>query len=392
MISNLTKYQIATKPGHRAQEHLFVLKSVIALYMMYDKAVILSMWDLSKFFDRESLSDCLNELYKSNVHGKLYRLLYTMNKNTRISVQTPVGTTDERDTGEGVGQGTLEGALVSAVNLDSGVNEHFHDSEYEISYGQTTLQPILFQDDVARLSLDLESVQMGNNKMEAMAESKLLNYNLDKSCFIVMGNKKTRQVIHTQLETSPLLLCGADMKQETQAKYLGDWLTCHGLSDSVTITVKKRKGLVSLSIYEIRSVIEDCRSQVCGGLSAGLDIWELAVLPKLLYNSDCWMDISTDTLKELEDIQLTFYRCLLAVGSGCPLPSLYWETGGTLMKNRILQKKLLFLHHVATLPNDTLAREVYEVQAKLELPGLLKECNEFLVVNGVNNLRTYSEL
>ena len=113
------------------------------------------------------------------------------------------------------------------------------------------------------------------------------------------------------------------MKQGTQAKYLGDWLTCHGLSDSVTITVKKRKGLVSLSIYEIRSVIEDCRSQVCGGLSAGLDIWELAVIPKLLYNSDCWMDISSDTLKELEDIQLTFYRCLLAVVSGCPLPSLY---------------------------------------------------------------------
>jgi hypothetical protein len=233
---------------------------------------------------------------------------------------------------------------------------------------------------------------MGNNKMEAMAESKLLNYNLDKSCFIVTGNKKTRQVIHTQLETSPLLLCGADMKQETQAKYLGDWLTCHGLSDSVTITVKKRKGLVSLSIYEIRSVIEDCRSQVCGGLSAGLDIWELAVLPKLLYNSDCWMDISTDTLKELEDIQLTFYRCLLAVGSGCPLPSLYWETGGTLMKNRILQKKLLFLHHVATLSNDTLAREVYEVQAKLELPGLLKECKEFLVINGITNLSLYSKL
>ena len=101
--------------------------------------------------------------------------------------------------------------------------------------------------------------------------------------------------------------------------------------------------------------------------------------------------ISTDTMKELEDIQLTFYRCLLAVGSGCPLPSLYWETGGTLIKYRILQKKLLFLHHVATLPNDTLAREVYEIQAKLELPGLLKECQKFLVVNGVTNLRSYSK-
>ena len=66
MISNLTKFQIATKPGHRAQEHLFVLKSVIAIYMMSGRAIILSMWDLSKFFDRESLSDCMNELYKES--------------------------------------------------------------------------------------------------------------------------------------------------------------------------------------------------------------------------------------------------------------------------------------------------------------------------------------
>ena len=65
--------------------------------------------------------------------------------------------TEEEDTGEGVGQGTLEGAIVSAVNLDSGVNEFFHDSEYEISYGKVPLQPILYQDDVARMSLDLES-------------------------------------------------------------------------------------------------------------------------------------------------------------------------------------------------------------------------------------------
>ena len=238
--------------------------------------------------------------------------------------------------------------------------------------------------------MDFESVQMGNNKMEAMAESKLLNYNLDKSCFIVMGNKQTRQDIHTQLQTNPVQLCGADMKQEMEAKYLGDWLSCHGLSDSVNITVKKRKGLVTLSIYEIRAVIEDCRSQVCGGLSAGLDIWELAVLPKLLYNSDCWLDISPVTMKELEDIQLTFYRCLLAVGSGCPLPSLYWETGGTLMKYRILQKKLTFIHHIATLPSTTLAREVFDVQDKLKLPGLLQECREFLVVNGITDLSKFS--
>ena len=391
MISSLTKFQIATKPGHRAQEHLFVLKSVIAMYMMANKAIILSMWDLSKFFDRESLADCMDALYKSNVNGKLYRLLYAMNKNTRISVQTPVGITEEQDTGEGVGQGTLEGALLSSVNLDNGVNEYFHNSEYEVSYGSLPLQPILFQDDVARMSLDLESAQMGNDKMEAMAESKLLNYNLDKSCFIIVGKIKARLEMQKQLQNCPLMLCGASMKEEKHAKYLGDWISCDGLADSVNVTVKKRKGLVTLSIYEIRAVIDDCRSQVCGGLTAGLDIWELAVLPKLLYNSGCWQDISPNTIKELENLQLQFYRCLLAVGSGCPIPSSYFETGGILMEFRILQKKLLFLHHVATLPDDSLARQVFQVQEELNLPGLLQDCQEFLVERRITKFSNYSK-
>ena len=47
-----------------------------------------------------------------------------------------MGPTEEEDTGEGIGQGTLEGALVSSANLDSGVNDFFHESEYEIRYGQ----------------------------------------------------------------------------------------------------------------------------------------------------------------------------------------------------------------------------------------------------------------
>ena len=86
MTSNMTKFQITTKPGQRAQENLFVLKSVIALHILLGLATILSMWDLSNIFDWESLLDCMNELYKSGITGKLYRLLYTMNKNTKISI------------------------------------------------------------------------------------------------------------------------------------------------------------------------------------------------------------------------------------------------------------------------------------------------------------------
>ena len=103
----------------------------------------------------------------------------------------------------------------------------------------------------------------------------------------------------------------------------------------------------------------------------------------LLYNADTWLSISTATLDTLESIQKRFYRSLMAVGSGCPTPSLYWETGGILMKYRVLQKKLLLLHHIASLPDSCLAKEVYDLQKNLNLLGLVAECRNVLFDNNI---------
>ena len=43
LYANMSKFQIGAKPGHRPQEHLYVLKSIIGLYLQQDKAVYLSM-------------------------------------------------------------------------------------------------------------------------------------------------------------------------------------------------------------------------------------------------------------------------------------------------------------------------------------------------------------
>lgn len=146
------------------------------------------------------------------------------------------------------------------------------------------------------------------------------------------------------------------------------------------------------SIYEIRSVVDDSRINAIGGLSVGIDLWESSVLPMLLFNAETWISISKSTLDDLEAIQKQFYRRLLAVGSRCPIPSLYWETGGILMKYRILMKKLLFLHHISSLPDSCLAKENYIIQKELHLPGLVKECEAFLIENGIYNIEQYTKI
>ena len=61
------------------------------------------------------------------------------------------------------------------------------------------------------------------------------------------------------------------------------------------------------------------------------------------------------------------------------------------MKLRVVHKKLLFLHHLATLDDDSLAKQVFNVQSKLALPGLVQECQEYLVKFGIVDITKYSK-
>ena len=50
LIDGSSMYQIGGQPGHRAEEHIFVLKSVIAKYRQDGKLCIVQSSDLEKFF------------------------------------------------------------------------------------------------------------------------------------------------------------------------------------------------------------------------------------------------------------------------------------------------------------------------------------------------------
>ena len=117
------------------------------------------MWDIRKFFDRESLREVMNEVYKIGIRGKIYSLIYEMNRNTIIAVKTPVGVPEEYVINEGIAQG----ASVSVVNLTMRVIEFFMDSADEICYAGLEMMPIMYHHDVAT---SLSSVQSGNTRLQ----------------------------------------------------------------------------------------------------------------------------------------------------------------------------------------------------------------------------------
>ena len=83
------------------------------------------------------------------------------------------------------------------------------------------------------MSDSVEAAQHGNDLVSHVMESKLLDFNLDKSCYLVIGKEKEKEELRKQLDVSPLSLSGFPMKEVKQEKYLGDYVHCNGNPDSV---------------------------------------------------------------------------------------------------------------------------------------------------------------
>ena len=286
------------------------MKSVIKVYKAKGKGLLLTSYNIKTFFDAEDPYDFLNELYNSKVKGKVYRLIYEMNKNSKVRIKTPVGITDTKNTGPILSQGSVEAAILSSNNIGNGMKETFTDKDKEVEYlDNIKLAPLSFLDDLARLSTDRDATQYGNDKVEDLLNRKGLELNLDKSNFLIMGSKKSRKKIQNQVDQNPLTLNNQNMKQVKTLKYLGDFISTN-LSESVHDTVMKRIPVAKMAIYEIRAVIEDRRAKSLGGINVGLMIWESMVIPMLYYNSCSWLNTSRKTIKMLNNLYNHWFCCL----------------------------------------------------------------------------------
>ena len=141
ILKSGTKYQIGGIPGHRIEEHLIVLKSLIQARMKNEKGVVVQFVDYKKFFGYERLRAIMASLNSANVNKKAYRCWFRINETTVISVDTPVGRTEKKTVHEIVPQGSGGAALASALDLALGLKRYFSGSQDELCYGSVRTQP-----------------------------------------------------------------------------------------------------------------------------------------------------------------------------------------------------------------------------------------------------------
>ena len=132
--------------------------------------------------------------------------------------------------------------------------------------------------------------------MEALLETKLLDLNETKTVFMILGSKKYKEETRKKLEETPLVLNNKPMKEVEKYSYLGEVLSSGGLSACNSETISKRIGIAHKTIYEIKSIIEDPRNMKPGGVHTAIQIWEMSVMPALLFSSECWFNLEKKEL------------------------------------------------------------------------------------------------
>ena len=181
------------------------------------------------------------------------------------------------------------------------------------------------------------------------------------------------------------------MKQVAAERYLGCWLAGTA-AESVGVKVSKRLGPAYQALYQARAVVSDSRAGAVGGVTLMLDIIEMSIIPMLTFGCETWCPLPKKTLDDLNKFSNAALKAVFGLPkTGAPLASMYIDSATFLMKNRILKQQILFVHHLATLSDNSLAKEFFISQKQQAFPGVVTMCQEVLKDFNLVNIERYSK-
>ena len=398
LVSSSSIFQVGGLPGHSIMEHLLSFKTILARMEEIGEGLIFFFVDIVSFFDREDIYDCLETLEEIKVNKKARRMWYLLNKDTRIVVKTAFGTTEEAYVGDCLAQGTSGAGLISAANLDRGLQKFFNKKEDEdedddqngiMKYGKVRIQPMAYQDDIGSPCLNVEMVRMQARKMKRMLQEKNLEAHPEKSGIIIVGSKSFKEKVKKEILENPIEFHNFKLDVKIKEKYLGQMIESN-LASSALATVKERAGKIKGAAMEVKSIVEDFQMQAMGGLTAAWELWEKALLPSLLSGAGTWLGNIKETENLCNSLQNFYWRVILKVPESCPKLALLCETKMLDMKWRIWDAKCNRLVKTQCLDDEALAKQIYFEAETNNWPGLGREVRQICKQIHIQDLNKYN--
>ena len=116
---NMSDSQIGARRKKNIRNHIFILNGVINEAVNTGRSIDILMYDYRQCFDTLWLQECINDLYDAGIQDDKLALIYEVNKNNKVAIKTPFGTTPRVSINQIVLQGEVFGPLQCSVQVDT---------------------------------------------------------------------------------------------------------------------------------------------------------------------------------------------------------------------------------------------------------------------------------
>jgi hypothetical protein len=335
--------------GMTTVDHIMVLSEIVRRNRKAGKKTYVVFGDAVKCFDKLWLKSCLIEMYKAGCNLQDLQIMYKLNEETEIVVDTPLGKTEKRKIGEVVKQGTVLGPSLCCIEMDQ-INNIGEDQSRNV--GEQIVGILVFVDDVMSAGT-ANDVRKAIRNLAEMEKMKKFTYGLKKTKYMVMktGREKEESIEEKVKE--------GKVEKAEEYKYVGLMLSEEGnLLHHLEYKHKKMKG----QVVEMKSMASPFN---LGPLfvAVRLQLYEACIVMSMLYNIEGWTELSKKELVKLESIQHNALCTLMHLPRTSPYLALLNELGMWKMEERLMYRKIMLYHNII---NSADSRRIKNMVAEQE--------------------------
>ena len=331
-------------------DNFVILSEVIRRKRKLGKKCYLLFGDAVKCFDKLWLKDSLVELYKAGCDLQDIQMIYKMNKDTIIEVETPSGMTDKLKVGEIVKQGTVLGPTLCCVTTDQ-INNIGESQERNL--GCEIIGILVFVDDVMSAG-DAEDVRKGIRNCRAMEKLKKTTYGLKKTKYMVMNTGREKEEIIEESVKEGVV------QKTNEYEYLGFHLNEQG---NCMYHILKKGHKMAGQVVALKSMASygNVGSKF---VVVRLELYELSIIPSLLYGIEAWNKQSKRELQELEKQQAKALCSIMELPRSTPYMGLLNELGIWKIEHRLNYRRIMLVQNILKSDDRRLCKRLLKEQEK----------------------------
>ena len=352
---NMSPFQSGGVKGRSIIDNTFAMLAIINRNKYLQRPTYCVFVDLTKCFDKLWLEDCILELERSGMHSKDTQLIYEMNRNANIVIDTPVGKTEHISIKNTVKQGTIYAVIMCGLTT-SRVNSLNERVVY--SYGPNVeIESLVYLDDMSNTG-SYENAEKFVGNCSQLEKTKKAIVNTDKSGYVIVDGGESPKELQTEVKEGKL-------KREREMQSLGCWIDERG---TYQINIEKKKGDIEGLIKKVENMAAETKVGRMA-IALKLELVERVICPSIHVSIQAWHGFTEQEMLDLESRQLSIIKRLLKLPRCTPGKGILFETGIWPVKDKIAYKKLMLYHNIIHSDETRIMKKIVNEQERTAESG-----------------------